>query len=79
MYNVHLNRRLLHRYGYHHSSLWRWRLVDFGKTRNLAIANRSRVGCAHKLTTVNFQPDPRFPLHRKRVAALSSEMLNIKK
>jgi len=27
-------------------------------TRNLAIANRSRVSCANKVTTVNFQQDP---------------------
>ena len=46
-----------------HSANSRW-------TRNLAIANRSRVSCAHKVTAVNFQQDSYFPLPLKRVAAL---------
>jgi len=47
--------------------------------RNLAIANRSRVSCANKVTTVNFQQDPYFPPHINHVAALPCEILNIKK
>jgi len=47
------------------------------KTRNLAIANRSRVSSAHKVTVVNFQQNTYFQPHLKRIAALPCEILNI--
>ena len=46
--------------------------------QNLAIANRSRISCAHKVTTLNFKQDPYLPLHLKCVAALPCKILNIK-
>jgi len=47
------------------------------KTRNLAIANRSRVACAHKVTTVSKSPKMIFEGHSRSSDVLRLDRMNV--